>query len=616
MIPILFPKKATDFTTNGVGRLSNAVSCNVVERLNGAYDLEMVYPESGIHFKEIGMGSIIYAIHDDNGDCQPFFVYKITKPINGKSTIYAHHISYRLNDFTVKPFQVAASATACNDTLQGFITNFVSISQNFQFSFWTDVTTIAPYTLRVPAIVKTQLGGTEGSVLDQFGGEYEWDGFTVKLHSHRGNPNTGIVLNYGKNITDITQEEEISNTVTGVFAYWANMDQTDVITDENVASIDDPFKYGSLRYVPLDLSDRWDEKPSVADLHAAAQAYVNQDGFGVPKVSIDVSFVALWQTEEYKDIAPLEKAKLGDTITVHFDKLGVDATARIVGYDYNVLKQRYNKLQVGSIRSSFASVVNDQNAEAINTANKSTLKVGRAVDEATAWLTSGNGYIVALKGNDGEWKELLAMDTPDTETATKVMRLNENGIGGSKNGISGPYQAAMLVDGTIVASMIKAGVLTDLAGKFSLNMETGSLSMQDGTFSGTINGSVVQWGDSNISAKMYWKEITSGVYVLEIEGLSSISGYDKTLRLDFDTVAIAGNIGNAGKTITTKDVTASGNISASGSITATNKVYSEGYEVARDVTNQHVNIGVFESGGSKYLGVYKGTTVYGNVKLT
>lgn len=81
------------------------------------------------------------------------------------------------------------------------------------------------------------------------------------------------------------------------------------------------------------------------------------------------------------------------------------------------------------------------------------------VNAATDWLLSGDGYVVAVKGNDGEWKELLFMDTNDIATAQKVIRINENGIGFSTTGVNGPYTNAWTIDGQLNASFITTGTL-------------------------------------------------------------------------------------------------------------------------------------------------------------
>lgn len=506
MTPILFAENATSFTTNGIGRLSSVLSCKVTEERNGQYELEMEYPITGEHYSDIGIRKIIVAKPSAGGNLQPFRIYKITKPIAGRVGVYAQHISYDLSKNVVMPFSVAASSSACSQTLAGLKTNAI---ESCPFTFWTDVTRIAGYSQTVPMSFRSRLGGSEGSVLDQYHGEYEFDGYTVKLHSKRGNDN-GVVLRYGKNIIDLEQEENISETITGVVPFWSDMDNTETVTlPEKVVYSSYASRYSQKLTVPLDLSGDYEDKPSVATIRAAAQSYIAQNDLGVPKVSITVSFVNLRDTAEYSDIADLETVNLCDDVHVQFEPLGIDTTAEVVKCVWDVLAERYNEVTVGSLKSSLTMTLNDQNAKTVASIEKTRVQAGNAINEATAWLLSGDGYIVAIKGNDGEWKELLAMDTPDTATAQKVMRLNENGLGGSSSGIGGPYLSAILSDGTIVADRMKTGVLSDLNNKFSLNMQTGQLFMKDGTFSGTINSSVINFGSGNLLTQMKYGPTTA-----------------------------------------------------------------------------------------------------------
>lgn len=163
------------------------------------------------------------------------------------------------------------------------------------------------------------------------------------------------------------------------------------------------------------------------------------------------------------------------------------------------------------------------------------------ITEATNWLTSGDGYVVAVQNSDGSWKELLFMDTDDTATAQNVLRINTNGLGFSHNGVNGPYTNAWTIDGnlvadfittgTLTADLIKAGILTDAQGKFSLNMNTGALTMNDGTFKGTISG-----GSININNK--FKVDTSG----NMEASSAkITGGQLNINSNF-TVDTSGNM--------------------------------------------------------------------------
>lgn len=489
MKPILFDSDETNFTSNGLGRLE-CISCVVTEERNGAYELEMEIALSGNHASEIGMNSIIGVIPHDDGDIQAFRVYEISKPINQRFTVYARHISYDLIKIPTMPFSVATGVSACADTLAGLKSHAV---ETCPFDFWTDVTTAAPYNQAVPASIRQRLGGVEGSVLDQFGGEYEWDNFTVKLYKQRGRINTGIVLRYGKNITDIEQEENIANTVTGVVPFWTDMDNTDVVTLSEKAVYS---QYAQNYPIPLtevlDLSGKWENRPSENSLRLAAQAFVNQSGLGLPKVSIEVSFIDLQQTEEYKDIAPLQTVQLCDEITVQFEKLGISETAKIVKTVYDVLAERYKSVQVGNLRSTLVSTLNEQNAATLDKISTSMVQAADAIDKSTAWLTGSNGYLMAVKNTDGSWKELLAMDTNDPDTATKVMRLNENGLGGSSSGILGPYLSAILSDGSVVATRINTGILSDLNDNFILDLDNGTLTIGGGT----------SIGDTNVSAML------------------------------------------------------------------------------------------------------------------
>lgn len=446
MIPILFAENSTIFSSNGIGRLSDAISCDVLEERNGQYELTMVYPVTGAHSEDIVMRSIIVAKPSEGGNIQPFRAYKISKPINGKYTINAQHISYDLNKNVCMPFSVPASASACASALAGLKNNAV---ETCPFTFSTDVTTAANYNQTVPASIRARLGGTEGSVLDQYHGEYEWDGYNVILHEDRGTTKN-IPLRYGKNITDIKQEEEISQTITGIVPYWMDNDGNVMTLPEKVVYSPNASLYPQKLTVPMDFSNDWQEQPTEAQLRVHAQAYINQSGIGIPKVSIDVSFVNLADTDEYKDLIQLQAVNLCDTIPVQFEPLGINTTAKIVKTEYDVLSEKYNKITVGSLRSNLASTITEQNQSMITETSAKFSKVTDQIDNATAWLTSSGGYVVAVKNQDGSWKELLFLDDNDIDDAVNVLRINENGIGFSSNGVAGPYTQAWTLDGRLV----------------------------------------------------------------------------------------------------------------------------------------------------------------------
>lgn len=510
MIPILFDAKATDFSTNGIGRLSDCASCLVTEARNGIYELEMTYPVTGAFYQEIRMASLILAVPGDGQQAQPFAVYKISKPLQGVVRIYAQHMSYQLSCIPCAPFTASGVSEALGGLKQ-------YAAEPCPYTFWTDKTTAGAFSVPVPASIRSRLGGVSGSILDVYGGEYEFDRFTVKLHANRG-ADRGVVLRYGKNLTDLRQEENIANTITGVYPYWADSEGHLVQLPEKVLTSEHAQNFPYPRTVPLDLSSEFEQAPTEAELRAKAQAYMEQNDIGIPAVSVSVSFVALWQTEEYKDIAPLERVKLCDTVTVSYEKLGVDVKAKVVKTVYNVLEDKYSSLEIGEIRSNLAGTIAAQNRELAEQQKEIWEKPSKgfldaAVKNATNWITGANGgYVILHKDGNNVPYEILVMDTDSLETAQHVWRWNKNGWGYSENGYQGPYKLAATIDGgfvadfittgTMLANRIKGGtlelggpgngngvcVLYDASGKEITRMDTNGIKSIQGSIGGwTIN---------------------------------------------------------------------------------------------------------------------------------
>jgi len=461
MIPVLYPAGETAFTSNGLGRLSEAIACIVEEERNGKYELQLKYPVSGEHFQEIRHSCIIFAMPFDAAPAQPFRIYYISKPIDGKITVRAEHISYQLSHIPVSPF----TATACAEALQGMQTK---AAEACPFSFWTDKTTAANFRVQVPSSIRSMLGGTRGSILDTYGGEYEFDRYTVKLHSSRGT-DRGVTLRYGKNITDIRQEESIESTITGVYPFWKGTDASgeDVIVelDEKVLHSANAANFPYQRTVPLDLSSDFGETaPTQAELRTSAQAYMRTNNVGVPSVSIKVSFIPLWQTEEYKEAANLERVRLCDTVTVQFPALDISAAAKVVRTKFNVLTERYEEIELGDAKSNLGATLRDSIDAAGNGAlqalRESSSALKKEIARNTARITGANGgSIQFLFDANGNPTALVALNTDSVDTATECLILNYAGLGGSQNGIAGPFISAITSDGHINADMITVGHL-------------------------------------------------------------------------------------------------------------------------------------------------------------
>lgn len=437
MKPILFDASATTWNTNGIGRL-DAITCTVSEELNGLFELEMTYPVSGPRFTDLVVSNIILAQPYDGAAVQPFRIYKVSKAMSGRVTVSARHISYQLNWIPVVPFNYSS----LSDCLEKLVSQSVYTNP---FEFWTNKTVTTGGAFTEPLPCRSMLGGVQGSVLQRYGGDYEWDGYTVKLWNRRGS-DTGVRISYGKNLIDAEQETNIENTYTGICPYYVDTDTEEVIMlPEKYILASTAQNFPFLRIQTVDFSSDFDEKPTAAQIRTRANQYIEANNIGHPSVSVDVDFVALWQTEEYANIAPLERVQLGDTITVYFDKLDLNEQARVIAYEYDVLRERYNTITIGDAKASLAKTIVDQGH--IIEETKDSIK--EEVSKGTSWLTKGNGYVVAIKNTDGSWKELVFLDTPSIQTAQKVLRINENGIGFSSTGYNGNYSQSWTLDGTL-----------------------------------------------------------------------------------------------------------------------------------------------------------------------
>lgn len=449
MKPILFPSTATEFNTQGLGVLTDAISCTVTEERNGAFELTMQYPDTGVHFDEITDRCIIYAIPSPYRAPQPFRIYRITRPMDGIIMVYAQHITYDLSGVPLNPF------TAINvpDALSKLSLNAAVDSP---FIFWTDKSTVASFAVSTPSSTRSVLGGSSGSILDVYGGEYEWDGFTVRLYGHRGYDN-GVVISYGKNLTDIEQDRNISNVATGIYPYWTNAEGALVTCDPKI--INAPGTYDFTRVVPVDFSNDFETQPTSEQLQARAGKYVEDNKIGIPKTSITASFVQLEQFPEYEDLALLEKCDLCDTVTIRYPQLGVEAKAEIVKIETDVLLERYNSVEIGDVRTNIADTIVGQQQEIKQKPSETYLR--EAVLALTETILGASGGAVRLldTNNDGMPDTLYIADDPDPTKAHNVWRFNHEGWGASESGYNGPFSYGATLKNGMVADFITAGTL-------------------------------------------------------------------------------------------------------------------------------------------------------------
>lgn len=463
MIPILYDEFETEFDSNGIGMLSDEVDTTVIEGA-GKFELEMKYPITGSRFHDIQKRAIIMAKPNPMKTPQPFRIERITKAMGGLITVYAKHLAYDNIGITCSPFSAENAASA----LQAIKENAV---EDCPFEFWTDIGTAAPMKVKTPQQIWTLMGSGDGCILDLYGGEYEFDCYRVNLWSRRG-MDRGVSIRYGKNLRSLEQDENISNCYTAVHPYWANSDGLCLELPEKIVKV--RGNYGYVRIMPLDLSQEWEDAPTEAQLREKAVSYIANNNIGVPATSWKIQFELLEKTEEYKGKALLEQVLYGDTVSVFYEDLDIEVTARINEVKYKPRLERYESVSLGDVKQTLADTIVNQKKQLNKKPTTSQMQL--AIQQLTAAILGAKGGSVRHLDTDGDGMPdtLYIADNPDPAKAVKVWRFNYEGWAASKNGYNGPFEIGASFDSGILADFITAGTL------YGLLIKAGTIMSEDG----------------------------------------------------------------------------------------------------------------------------------------
>ncbi len=346
MIPILFEKTESAFADNGIARLRDTLSAVVSEERNGIYELDFTYPVDGANYEKIICGRLVGVTHDESGDIQPFEIVSATRPINGIVSFHCVHLSYRQS-------QMTATGSNINSLADAFALLSTATPSN-PFAYETDITSTGYMAGAdgTPLSVRQLLGGVRGSILDTYGGEYEWDKWKVILHSARGEMKD-FAIRYGVNLLDYNDETSYQGTFTSCVAYWKS--EGEIVT--TTATLNENGYNGNDICVPLDLSDKFEEKPTTTQLENEALAYMQRNQTNIPSQSIRVDFVRLADMGEFSQFQDLLTCKLCDSIKVIFPMYGVSASFKIVKTEWDVLEGKYIGMELGTLSTTLSEAL-------------------------------------------------------------------------------------------------------------------------------------------------------------------------------------------------------------------------------------------------------------------
>lgn len=511
--------------TNGLGQIQ-PINAIVTEELNGVYEAELSVASTDKHFNDLAVGGILKMPVNEAGDEQLFRINAITKPMNSICTLECSHISYDLNKVAVRPFTATGSVSAAN----GMVSNIIG---SYPFTMTTDINnTTSKFTLDIPRSFRECLGGYEGSLLDVFRGEYEYDNLTVKMLAHRGTDN-GVRISYGKNLTDFVQDEQMDNVFTSVLGY-AVVD--DVSYTGNVYH-KVQSAYPKVMIVDFSADYETGTVPTTAELTAKAQAYAEANDIEVPNVNMEISFVPLYQTEEYKNIAPLERVSLGDTVHVYFEKLGVEATARVIQTVWNVLANRYESVELGEAKANLNTIINEVTQQTKSDVAKDQGFLEGQLNQMASLIINGLGLHRTLVPVDGGGYRIYLHNKPTLEESDTQYIFTAEGFLVSTN-YGQTWNAGFDSQGNAVLNSLATITLK-------------ALEINGGTITGSvINGTRINFGDlsnkyiSALSNEYGVSFIGNGNYYVGTIGNIEFQNSSTSNRTNTIAMNTGDNIGN------------------------------------------------------------------------
>ena len=486
MIPILYKPDAK----TKIGWLAEASDCQCTEERNGVFELEFQYPMLGRYAADIVIDRYVKAKPNASAANQFFHIRKVSKPINGMFTVSCEHISYALSGYPVPTVSASGNAQVAINAILTAAKN--QLGKDTGFSVATTDITLSSSIALTNVSARAALGGVSGSVLDVYGGEYEFDNHTIKLHKARGK-DRGVRIAYGRNMTELKCDIDMDSAYTGIYGYVKN-DNVDLHSYKAVTNSSGINAKTLIRDFSSDFSGG-DGEITQSGLDSAVSAYAAANDINSPTVSMTVSFVDLSQSPEYASFSALESVSLCDTVQIYHKDLNINIKAKVIKTVYDVLRERYTSIDLGSPRANFADVIKqtvsetkDLRGQLVATKSDLTAAYEKAIADATAAITGNSGGYVRLIPPQNP-QEILIMDSPDISTAKDMWRGNLSGFGHSSNGYSGPYKTAITLDGHIVAdfidtgiltaNIIRAGIMQSANGEFSFNLETGHIEASD-----------------------------------------------------------------------------------------------------------------------------------------
>ena len=543
MIPILYDSNETAFVSNGLCRLKDVISCTVTEERNSIYECDFEYPITGANYGLIQCGRIIAVTHDETGDIQPFDIVSYSRPINGVVTFHAVHISYRQSKLTVSGTNISSLTDA--------LTLLTTAKPTNPFGYWTDKTSDALFSAAdgVPRSVKQMLGGMEGSILDCYGGEYEWDKWTVRLWKARGRARE-FTIRYGVNMMSYDEDVDYSNTYTACIPFWTGSGENSesiVVTGNMVSSGVVPYN-GREACIPLNLTDKFETQPTSAQLEELAYKLMADKNVYIPAQTIKVQFTRLQDSPDYENYASLMECSLCDSVNVMFSDYDVSGSFKIVKTTWNVLKDRFDEMELGTLSVTLQSALDTSGTSP----SVSDVTIIKTAAEAQNTANIANGILISMDEAARAANTTLEGIYADAEASKNLLADMEDAATAAQTTLTGIYADAETAKTQAASALSSASTALTAAQSAQANADAALVSLANvedvvGVLEWiTAHGTMIPNGNTALDpAKVYFiVDNPNGDYVVGGTHYSIVSEPKAEDRTNYYTLSIDESVQN------------------------------------------------------------------------
>lgn len=445
----IFGQTDTVFTSNGDCVVS-PLKAKVHKADNGDYYLDL---ETDLSYIDYFVEGNIVVANTPTGEQ----AFRIDNPTKSKNKLVSKcwHVSYSAKNHLIADSYVVDMD--CNDALNHLNDAAEPASP---FTVHSDVGVVDSY-----RCVRESLNDAIIKVQERWGGHIVRDNFDIAIMSAIGVDN-GIIVQYKKNLSDITCQDNWDNVVTKLLPVGKDGLLLNAL-DETA----DIYLTSSTQYdLPYTKTVTFSQDEIVEEDYESEEAYKQALVKDLRMQGIDYLTANCVPLVNYTLRANLDRVTdIGDVIEVIDERLGLHLMTQVISFTYDCIFKKYTEVEFGNFTQSLSGLIKNITVE-VN--HNVTDQVNSVATSLQSQLTQATGAIMGILGDSyviNTGSDVMLVDSLPKEDATNVMRMNQNGVQFSQSGINGPFAEVWNINGdfnaenvnfvNLIADMIKGGTL-------------------------------------------------------------------------------------------------------------------------------------------------------------